>query len=98
VRICFLRFGDLPPEGRSLNHLTDELEGGVSVFTAIEQNGTYYIPVPTSENACVDLSSLIRRPWYEVDGEPTGTGSIGETLLANCKIVKKIQGDTDWRT
>lgn len=61
----FFRYGAPPASGCSRNHLTGELEPGVSV---------YVTPVPTS---IIDTS----RPLYALRGRPIGLGSDDEPVI-----------------
>lgn len=61
----FFRYGAAPKGGRSRNHLTGELEAGVSV---------YVTPNPTS---LIDTS----RPLYALRGRPVGLGSDDEPVI-----------------
>ena len=89
MRLCYVRFGNIPASGRSTNFLTGQIEAGVSVYEAIERGGQYSILVPErTENVLVSLSGVIRRPLYEVGGVKVGTGSDGEPLLGSIRIIK----------
>lgn len=96
ARFCYLRAGDPPASGHSFNHLTNRHEAGVSVWDAIEINGVYRLLLPALtkevwEYCSYDLGSGFGRPFYEVTGRVLPTvGSLGETLLADVKIVKEI--------
>lgn len=90
-RICYIRFGEIPPLGYSKNWLINKLEEGVSVYEAMERNGIYSVILPSLlGGACVSLSGVLDRPMYEVSGDLIGIGSDGEPLLSNCEIVKEI--------
>lgn len=91
-KVIFVRFGDLPSDGRSKNHLTDELEAGVSVYEAIERDGKISLLLPSmTGSACVSMSGcFFGKPFYEVDGTVVGTGSDGEPVLSPCRIVRTI--------
>ena len=92
VRECYVRFGHLPKGGKSKNHLTGELEAGVSVFPALEKDGLYYITLPSeSMSAWVGLSGCLSEGCaFEVSGEEIGIGSDGEPVLTGVEIVKDI--------
>jgi len=80
----YIRFGDLPPGGRSTNHLDGTLEVGVSVFEA-EFAGA-------GCRLCVD--SVLRRTYFEVRtrqayrvwGPVVGTGSDGEPVIKVTRV------------
>ena len=96
-----MRFGALPEDGRSRNALTGELEAGVSVYEALERDGAHQILLPRLRpesvgtlgmcfNTAQGLSGQVNHPLYLVGGELAGTGSDGEPLLKNCKILQRI--------
>ncbi len=85
----YVRFGDLPKGGRSRNHLTGELENGVSVYDAVEIDGQIHVVLPSlDESACVSLSGILRRPMYEVSGRAIGKGGDGEPILADAALTR----------
>ena len=87
----YIRFGSIPENQKSKNHLSGNMEVGVSVYEAIYRDGKYslLLPSPTG-SSCVSLSGCLDRPAYLVEGEKIGVGSDGEILLKNCKIIKAI--------
>ena len=92
MKLVYVRFGEIPANGKSKNHFTDEYEKGVSVYEALERDEKISILLPSlTGSACVSLSGVLDRPMYIVDGELCGTGSDGEPLLKNCKIVREIK-------
>ena len=105
MRLCYVRFGcaegPFPANERSLNSLTGELEPGVSVYEALVRDGNYQILLPplspttiTTLGMCYNcaqgLHGLENSPIYEVEGDRIGTGSDGEPLLINCRVVRKV--------
>lgn len=107
MRFCYLRFGEMPPDGKSKIHKGDTLigeEDGVSVWECLECNGTYrlLVPNPCNANAMADIDSdLLRshyynpKPVFEVEGTVVGTGSDGEPLLSNITMIKKLADDIE---
>lgn len=92
MKLIYVRFGNIPENQMSKNYLTVEYENGVSVYEAIERDNNISIILPSlTGSACVTLSGVLDRPMYIVDGELCGTGSDGEPLLKNCKIVREIK-------
>ena len=92
MKLIYVRFGNIPENQMSKNYLTGEYENGVSVYEAIERDNNISIILPSlTGSACVSLSGVLDRPMYIVDGELCGTGSDGEPLLKNCKIVREIK-------
>ena len=82
----FIRFGDLPANGRSINHRDKTPEAGVSVFEA-EFVGTDYRVLVDS---VLEVSYLLvrDRPAYRVYGDVVGIGADGEPLLRVTKTVR----------
>ena len=92
MKLVYVRFGEIPANGKSKNYLTGEYEKGVSVYEALERDEKISILLPNlTGSACVSLSEVLDRPMFIVDGELCGTGSDGEPLLKNCKIVREIK-------
>jgi len=87
----FVRFGDIPKNGKSKIYCGEVFEGyekGVSVYEAIKDGDTIQILLPSlTGSACVTLSFCLERPMFEVTGEVVGKGSDGEPLLKNCKAI-----------
>ncbi len=98
MEIVYLRFGDLPPDGRSRNPLTGTLLSGVSVYEAIAEGETYRILMPAMtayhwDAMCEGLKSCYGRPCYIVTGnlfEGLDLGSPLETLLTDVQIIKAV--------
>lgn len=106
MRIVYVRFGALPEDGKSRNALTGELEAGVSVYEALERDGQYQILLPKMDpqaiatlgncfNVAQGLWGQEHHPLHLVEGEVVGKGSDGETLLANCRVVRRIFGPAE---
>ncbi|MDP8951168.1 MAG: hypothetical protein M3N18_02830 [Actinomycetota bacterium] len=93
----YLRFGDLPPEGRSRCQITGAGEEGVSVFRAYEVGGGSYL-VDLEENTVLAAHFLgferSGRPVFVVAGEEVGTGQAGEPLLANISSYGPVPPDS----
>lgn len=89
--VILVRYGGLPPDCRSKNHLTGTLEAGISVYEAILRDGAVQIILPSVETpGLVSLSGVNERPLYEVAGVLVGRGSDGEPLLNPCRIVRDL--------
>lgn len=90
----YIRFGDLPADGISINHLLDAPEEGISCFHAeITANGDYQFTQMTPM-LCEDVIAFFEennRPLYRLYGELVGHGSDGEPLLKVTKT-EKITG------
>jgi len=87
---CYVRYGDLPKGGRSVNHADGTAESGVSVY-----NGLYLpttgeaIAIPTTNAEACGMLTISDRPLYIVDGEEVGRGSDGEPVVRNARIVTR---------
>lgn len=84
----YIRFGDLPPGGRSWNDDAQEWEAGVSVYKAewqSEDRDIVCIEVPRgAQTGTIDL--VADRPVYIVTGTLLPErGGDGEPLMANCR-------------
>ncbi len=92
LKLIYVRFGEIPTNGKSKNYLTGEYEKGVSVYEAVEkEDGSIYILMPElTGNACVSLSGVLDRPAYVVEGDKVGIGSDNEPILRNCRIIRKL--------
>ena len=89
---CYVRFGKLPPHGRSRNHADGTLEEGVSVFHGERLPSGEARPLPKTNQELASLLSLSRtRDLYIVTGEEIGVGSDGEPLLRNARIWRKAK-------
>ena len=97
VKKVFIRFGEIPENEKSLNHLTEKREKGISVYEGIEDDGKYSVIMPPlTYSCCVSLSGVLDRQAYLVDGVVIGSGSDGECLLKDCKIIKAINVSTNY--
>ncbi len=82
---CYIRFGKLPRGGRSRNHITGELEAGVSVYRAAKTGTDEYIIDMRGVDAGSGMFIIAGEPSL-ITGDVVGTGSDGEPLLANCRV------------
>lgn len=106
----FIRFGDLPSSGKSMNHLVKRHEKGISMYPAkwnIQKNMWELDTSSLSEIGIGTLDSLINdyhegkgRPVYLVYGRgTTETGMDDDEPLVNkdeVKIVKKLNPNEVW--
>lgn len=97
-----IRFGDLPKEGRSRNHLTGELEPGISVYKSFTLKGSNkVIPILPSFDPSVLVSlcgsitgiQLNQIKCYKATGAILlgRTGSDGEPLLVDCELGDEVE-------
>jgi len=91
----YIRFGALPKGGRSRNWASGEYERGVSVYRARYNvnTGTYqpFGALPGAEIAHLLRGSKI----LLVTGDKVGTGSDGEPLLSNVRIIAELELEPD---
>nr|MDP9484814.1 hypothetical protein [Actinomycetota bacterium] len=92
-RPVYLRFGDLPPEGRSSTGVILR-ECGVSVYPGIEDGGSYLLDFRRLL-AGIDtryLKGLLwrNRPLFLVEGRRVGLGGMGEPCLSDARIVREV--------
>jgi hypothetical protein len=103
MKIVYVRFGMMPENDKSFNSLDEFYEEGVSVYEALYRDGKFQILLPiindTSINTlvnCFNTAQCLSGQIYHysrlnlVDGEYIGTGSDGEPLLKNCRIIRPI--------
>ena len=86
---CYVRYGKLPRGGKSRNYATGELERGVSVFRGEVLPSGEARALPGTNVLAASMVSLWDRDLYVVSGVEIGTGSDGEPVLKNCKIIAK---------
>lgn len=92
LKKIYIRAGDLPKSGKSKNFSTEKLEKGISVYEAVVYKGDIIPILPRYDKInLVDIDILFDRPIYIVKGEKVGTGSIGEPVLKNVKLLEKIK-------
>lgn len=87
----YIRFNNLPKSGKSTNWATGNKECGVSAYESAYN-------VETGEYSCygalqgAELSYLIQgADIYFITGEKCGTGSDGEPLLKNVKLLAQAK-------
>ena len=95
----YIRFGDLPPTGKSRVYVSGEPcgeEAGVSVYKAVEANGMYYpaLPDESNESGVADYFQYLMEsasPVYLVTGDLLWMeGKDREPLIANPVVVKDL--------
>lgn len=93
---AYLRFNNLPASGCSKNFATGTMEKGTSCYSLTWDlvNGCYTISGNALEGAMISYI-LQRAPIYFIAGEEVGTGSDGEPLLKDPKILGNAQFDLD---
>lgn len=95
----YIRFGDIPPSGRSRIHASGEPcgeEPGLSVYCAVEANGCYYPVLPEESNAA-GISDYFRylrdsdSAVYLVTGDRLWLeGHDREPLIANPVVIADL--------
>jgi hypothetical protein len=90
---CLVRYGEPPPDGRSCNATTGELEGGVSVFhgEVLPTGAARAVPHTLSQLVTALRHERDHSPLYLVTGDQTGIGSDGEPLLKNCRWLQRAE-------
>jgi hypothetical protein len=88
----YLRYGDIPQNGLSKNHIDNTYERGVSVFNGLYNDKTgQFMTKPNSNQELGSFLAMRDRPVYLVEGEPAGFGSDGEPLLTSPRILKMLR-------
>ena len=95
----YIRFGKWKPNEQSLNHLTNELEKGVSCYNTRFDTDTRKWSLETDvdpDTITGTMEGLIsdyvekNKKMYLVTGDHIGNGSDDEPLLKNLKIIKEL--------
>jgi hypothetical protein len=87
---CYLRYGDPPSGGRSRDQRDGSLEAGVSVYRGLLcRDGSVLLVAGRREHGA-QSTMISDRPLYIVDGVEIGTGSDGEPLLRDARIVRRV--------
>lgn len=94
----YIRFKPIPPSGKSSiyshgNKIGEEI--GVSVFDAVNIDGTYHIviPMPITKDMLDDIYGLLNysnEGIYLVEGEQIGIGTDNEPLIKDAIILSEI--------
>ncbi len=88
AKSVYVRYGKLPPGGKSKNWADNRSEDGVSVFNGLLLPSGEMLPVPKHDQEVGSiLLGLRQRPMYVVEGEVVGSGSDGEPVLRNAKLL-----------
>lgn len=91
----YLRFGKIPTSGKSYNFRDRFFEKGVSAYEAYKIGGNYILNPGGS--FFTFISYIGAKQAYIVDGnELDTTGSDGEPLLSDARIVKKTNENHIW--
>lgn len=86
---CYVRFGSLPKSGKSRNYMDNRQEEGISVFAAVKIDERYYVNV--AGGMFMLFAGMENRPAFLVSGDVLNeTGSDGEPLLRNAKVISEI--------
>ncbi len=82
----FIRYGDVPTTGNSMNHRTGDVLAGLSVYRCARivgdnERGEYLPILPNNDAIGSFAGGLKDRPRFLVPGEEVGTGPDGEPLI-----------------
>lgn len=102
---CYLRFGDLPDDGLSMNGTTTSTEPGLSVFAGRRRcrdgHDEFVMELPNRQlsHECALLFDK-NRPLYVVSGRELTDriGCSGEPLLTEASVVEEVRPGTRIRT
>lgn len=95
----YIRFGEIPKDGKSKIHLGDEIVGeevGVSVYEAIYSDGYYYPKLPDNpnDNTIIDYFEYLmysdKKVYLVIGDRMRLNGKDNEPLLENVKVIKEI--------
>jgi hypothetical protein len=94
---AYLRFKNLPANGRSHNYATGQTEAGISVYELDWDLVAGAWRLCGSATPAQLIINTLRGdvPAYIVTGERVGTGSDGEPLLTDVKIIGPARQDGD---
>lgn len=92
----YIRFGRLPPGGKSRNAVNGKLERGVSVYHAKYdlRSGMIHLDEEfVHDPGAALMAALTGRKAFLVTGKRLGYGSDGEPVLGQTRILKKLEFD-----
>lgn len=100
----YIRFGNIPNDEHSKNHRGDailKVEKGVSVWECAFVNDVPFplLPKDADETCMADYFYFLlgNKPVYLVEGnELEETGSVGEPLLSNIRIIREYTDDYEY--
>jgi len=80
----YIRYGDLPPRGKSYNYRDNAYEAGVSCYPAeYDDNGLLIrVDIPAEAHSMQCYQDIKDRPAYRLYGDLIGLGSDGEPCLS----------------
>lgn len=88
----YVRFGKIPPGGKSHDFRDNRTLPGVSCYRALRlPNGKVMLKQNTDDLRINARLLNAKRAAYEITGKEVGTGSDGEPLLANAKLGKRVR-------
>lgn len=91
---AYLRFNDPPKSGRSKNFATGKIEDGVSCYSLTwDMINQCYKRTGSGLDGAMIAYAMQGAPVYFITGEECGTGSDGEPLLQNVKILAGAKFD-----
>lgn len=103
MSIVYIRFGDIPTDGKSKIYKSGEVVGeelGISVWHCVFANGVPcpILPDPFNEVALADYIGHLfgNRKVYLVTGNVVGKGTVGEPLLENVTVIREYTDDYEY--
>jgi len=93
----YVRFGDIPEDERSTNHVDGSKEKGVSAYSA-KILGTHDDRDAPAEfvprgNKLQQILLLRKRDTYLITGEEVGRGEDGEPVLSDVEVITELKHD-----
>lgn len=95
----YIRFGEIPKDGKSKIHFGDEIAGiepGISVWEAVKVDNAYYPKLPENYNDCTlsdyfyELLESKKKVYLVIGDRIRINGKDNEPLLENVKIIREI--------
>ena len=93
---AYLRFNDLPAGGKSVNHATGREEKGISCYPLTwDLVSQSYKRTGGALDGAMIAYAIQGAPMYFIAGEECGTGSDGEPVIKNAKILSRAKYDRE---
>lgn len=90
----FLRFNTLPAGGRSKNYATGETEGGISCYSLRwDLASQCYKRTGNGLDGAMMAYAIQGVPMYLISGTECGTGSDGEPVVSDAKVIGSLKFD-----
>jgi hypothetical protein len=95
--VKFLRFGELPSDGKSFNYKDRYAEKGISCIPYKKKGNKHLIDFTDISSSAFFIGGFHKRAAYILEGDIVGRGSDNEPLIKNAKIIQPLKkGQKVW--